>query len=306
MALRVGIDMGLFRILVNKFGEPVSAEELANESEAEVLLIGKWLPPRLSFSKFDTNSYAAVRIMRVLSATGFVTELGVHLYTANVLTKAIAAPALQAAAKILHDNSAQVEMRLHEYFRIHGYKCPTDGTNCAFQWTFNTNLTYFQRIHSSPETLSDFNTFMAGYRNTRRHWVDWFPVETEVLKDFFHGDCNADALIVDVGGGKGHDLERFLARFPQSAGHLILQDVPKTISSLSQLSPGIKAMGHDFFASQPIKGNEPNASLHDFAVLTVSLPSLITSVLQVLGFIILMMFSTTGRMINVAKFFAAS
>ncbi|PQE06958.1 sterigmatocystin 8-O-methyltransferase protein [Rutstroemia sp. NJR-2017a WRK4] len=247
MALRVGIDLGLFRMLSEKFGEPVSAEQLADQSEAET-------PPRLHFSIFDSDKYATVRIMRVLSATGFVTELGVRLYTANMLTNAIATPALQAATKILHDNSALVEMRLHEYFRIHGYKCPTEETNCAFQWTFNTSLTYFQRIHSTPETLGDFNTFMAGYRNKRKHWIDWFPVETEVLSNFFRADSTANILIVDVGGGKGHDLERFLARFPQSAGHLVLQDVPKTISTLNGLTPGIKAMGHDFFTPQPIKG----------------------------------------------------
>jgi hypothetical protein len=191
--------------------------------------------------------------MRVLVSIGFVTELGTNIYAANALTMAITTPALEAAAKTMHDNSAQVEMRLHEYFRIHGYNCPTDGTDCAFQWTFNTNLTYFQRIHSNPETMNDFNTFMAGYRNKRGHWVDWFPIENEILCTFDAG--NDQTLIVDVGGGNGHDLERFLARFPQAKGHLILQDLPGTISSLDRLSPGIQAMSHDIFTPQPIKGN---------------------------------------------------
>ncbi|KAI9687997.1 MAG: hypothetical protein M1820_010349 [Bogoriella megaspora] len=234
MALRLGVDLGLFRILVDRSGESVSAIDIGNISHVETQLI--------------------VRIMRVLSAIGFVTELDRQLYTANGLTGAIATPSLAAATKIMHDNSAQVEMNLHNYFRTHGYTCPTDGANCAFQWTFNTNLTYFQRIHSSAETLHDFNTFMAGYRNKHRHWVDWFPVEAELFDGFIDAPEKSGPLIVDVGGGNGHDLERFIARFPQAKDHLVLQDLTSTVAELGELHPGIKAMAHDFFTPQPVRG----------------------------------------------------
>lgn len=143
-------------------------------------------------------------------------------------------------------------MRMHEYFRVHGYKCPTDSLNCAFQWTFATNLSYFEHMHQNPERLRDFNTFMSGIRSTRKHWIEWFPVETEI--GVASTGVENDTLVVDVGGGKGHDLERFLERFPQTKGRLVLQDLPRTISSIQELSPGIHAMPHDFFTPQPVKG----------------------------------------------------
>ena len=63
-----------------------------------------------------------------------------------------------------------------------------------------------------------------------------------------------DILLVDVGGGNGHDLIRFLNKYPSAWGRLILQDLPNLIQNLEGLSPGIQAMGHDFFTPQVIKG----------------------------------------------------
>lgn len=100
--------------------------------------------------------------------------------------------------------------------------------------------------------MSDFNTFMSGNRVNRKHWIDWFPVEAEILAGTSgtpHG-----TLLVDVGGGKGHDLERFLAKFPQCKGRLTLQDLPGVLENVKKLDEGIKLMPHDFFTPQPIKG----------------------------------------------------
>ena len=148
-----------------------------------------------------TADLHTVRIMRVLTAIGFAAEAGVQSYVATPLTKAITKPSLEAAVKIWyvkpsksalqnsmisrylrsHDNSAQVQMKMPEYFRSNGYVCPTDSANCAFQWTFDTKLPYFEHIHRIPESMNDFNTFMSGNRVNRKHWIDWYPVETEIL-----------------------------------------------------------------------------------------------------------------------------
>lgn len=143
-------------------------------------------------------------------------------------------------------------MKMHEYFRSNGYVCPTDSSNCAFQWTFDTKMPFFEHIHSNPETMKDFNTFMSGNRVNRKHWIDWFPVEAEILSSTSgnpHG-----TVLVDVGGGKGHDLERFLARYPQAKDRLILQDLTEVLENVKKLDEGIKLMAHDFFTPQPIKG----------------------------------------------------
>lgn len=107
---------------------------------------------------------------------------------------------------------------------------------------------------------------MSGIRSTRRHWIEWFPVETEI--GVASTGVENDTLVVDVGGGKGHDLERFLERFPQTKGRLVLQDLPRTIGSIQELSPGIYFMAHDFFTPQPVKGEQNSPVTQPSCMLT--------------------------------------
>lgn len=95
---------------------------------------------------------------------------------------------------------------------------------------------------------------MTGIRGSRNHWSDWFPVEREILSTI--PGAENDTLLVDVGGGKGHDLERLLSQYPQTKGRLVLQDLPDTINRIQQLSPDIRRMPHDFFTPQPVKGKK--------------------------------------------------
>ena len=145
-------------------------------------------------------------------------------------------------------------MKMHDYFRLNGYRCPTSSSDCPFQWTFDTKISYFDHIHSDAQRTKDFNTFMSGNRVDRRHWVDWFPVETEIFSGTLGGSENI--VLVDVGGGNGHDLERFVEKYPSSQGRVVLQDLPQVLGNLGGLHKGIKTMSHDFFTPQPIRGTQ--------------------------------------------------
>ena len=147
-------------------------------------------------------------------------------------------------------------MQTAEHFRLRGYKCPTDTLNCPFQWTYDTDLSYFGYLHQNPEKLKHFEVFLSTNGQTRTFWIEWFPVESEILSAV--PGAENDTLVVDVGGNKGHDLELFMARFPQTKGRLVLQDLQNTINNIQNLSPGIQAMPHDLFAPQPVKGEKKN------------------------------------------------
>lgn len=108
-----------------------------------------------------------------------------------------------------------------------------------------------------PERQRDFHEFMTGIRAARKHWIDWFPVESELLSATTTDEN--DTLLVDVGGGKGHDLERFLRQYPHTKGRLVLQDLPSALNIIQQLSSGIHPMPHDFFTPQPVKGKQDPA-----------------------------------------------
>lgn len=77
-----------------------------------------------------------------------------------------------------------------EYFRINGYKSPTNVRDGPFQYALNTKLTYFDYLHQDPRKVQNFNTFMSGNRNVRRqydiHFLNFLPFSSLMYAlDFF-------------------------------------------------------------------------------------------------------------------------
>ncbi len=77
--------------------------------------------------------------------------------------------------------------------------------------------------------------------------MDFYPIEANLISDADKGEHST--FCVDVGGGKGHDLELLHDRF-SSIGKLVLQDQEKVVRS----STVFESMVYDFFAPQPIRG----------------------------------------------------
>ena len=78
--------------------------------------------------------------------------------------------------------------------------------------------------------------------------MDIYPVHQNLINS---AEAEASAVFcVDIGGGKGHDLDKLHNRFPILPGRLILQDLQKVTTS----SVVFESMVHDFFQPQPIKG----------------------------------------------------
>lgn len=98
---------------------------------------------------------------------------------------------------------------------------------------------------------ADFDAYMeARKKDKQRRWHHVYPITSELVST---GDVSA-TTIVDVGGSVGHDLESFLESNPDFNGSLILQDLPETVESIVREKRVFKAMAHDFFRPQPIKG----------------------------------------------------
>lgn len=157
-------------------------------------------------------------------------------------------------------------IHMPQYLRNTGYRTPVDGNNGPFQFAFGTKLAYFEHIHADPARAERFNTCMQGSKGKRRQWFEWFPMDS--LLDRYTATPES-IFFVDMGGGNGHHLQRFLSRFPLLKGHLVLQDLPVTISSLGEnLDSRIRPMVHDIFSPQPVKGAcvyYTHFVLHDFS-----------------------------------------
>lgn len=91
---------------------------------------------------------------------------------------------------------------------------------------------------------------MEGSQANTAHWADWFPVQERLLD----GVVAESPLLVDVGGGRGHELVGFKERFPSATGQLVLEDLPSVLDGIRSLDGDIQKVNHDFFKPQPIKG----------------------------------------------------
>lgn len=143
--------------------------------------------------------------------------------------------------------------KLPDYLSKIGYKCPDNALDGPFQYAHETTLPSIEWKKQRPPIISSFANHMAGYRQGRTSWMDrgFYPVEERLgpgLKT-----AKDEVLMVDVGGGVGHDLKEFRTKHPQLPGRLILQDRAEIIDRVED-SAEIEPMVHDFYTLQPIKG----------------------------------------------------
>lgn len=119
---------------------------------------------------------------------------------------------------------------------------------------YNTELNFFEHLHNVG-CGEQFNALMGGYHQGRKSWMDagFYPVK-ERLVDGFDAVNKDAAMIVDIGGNLGHDLQEFGRKHPGVPGRLVLQDLPIIIGSIKDLDSKIERMEYDFYTEQPVKG----------------------------------------------------
>lgn len=99
---------------------------------------------------------------------------------------------------------------------------------------------------------------MSTQRTGQNTWItdsSLFPINHFTIQS--KDDDLEAVLMVDVGGGAGHQCIALRQAHADLKGRVVLQDLPGTIamidqSALQQL--GIEARAHDFMTAQPVKG----------------------------------------------------
>lgn len=141
--------------------------------------------------------------------------------------------------------------------------------NGPVQHALQTDKPFFAILQENVRLGSAFNDFMTGYGKARPSWVDYYPIEERLLTR----PSQEAPLLVDVGGGLGHDIAEFHAKHPNAGGKLVLQDTASVISqaqsSTPPLSAAITPTAHDFFTPQPVETQHARAYylhlvLHDW------------------------------------------
>lgn len=89
------------------------------------------------------------------------------------------------------------------------YEVPSNAKAGPYQYAFDTELNMFEYLHEHPPLGKQFDHHMGGYRQGRPSWMDpdFFPVQERLIEGM--DATQNDLLLVDIGGGFGHDLEEF-------------------------------------------------------------------------------------------------
>ncbi|KAJ5280365.1 O-methyltransferase [Penicillium angulare] len=235
VAVRVAIDMRIFIALAEK-DTPLTLDELAAVKNANPILTGWQLKRR------------AERVLRLLSAIGYVIENDVRLYSANDITREMSTRLGSATIRLIIMITLA---KIPEWIRQMKFQNPP-GSNGAFQYAENTGGGgIWDYLLMKPELSDDFNTFMEASSADRPYWGNWFPVQERLLDEYTGGA--GDALLVDIAGGKGHDIKRFHANFPVTPGRLFLQDQDHVLAE-AEIGDHIEKNSIDLFQPQPVRG----------------------------------------------------
>lgn len=143
------------------------------------------------------------------------------------------------------------------------WKNPTSSTDTplAKGWNKPDGASLWEIMKGTP-LASSFNIYMATFNEGHRNWLDFYPV-IERLGDGADQDPSS-VMMVDVGGGHGHQAVSFKRTFPQLPGRVIVQDLPQGLPI--QRAADIEYTEHNFFKEQPIKGTYTNHSLCSFPI----------------------------------------
>ncbi|KUI53281.1 Demethylsterigmatocystin 6-O-methyltransferase [Cytospora mali] len=246
---RIAVDLKLFQHLRDAGERGLTIDELASKTGAEAALLARLM--------------RHVVAMRLLSfAEGRL--------LATPLSNGLAEDNFQKTIEFCYDCTRPSFSSFPEYFKLHDYKdrvTPIDG---PFQFALSREkpLHFFPWLEANPPNLSRFASYMSAYRAGHSRWWDtgFYPVKERLIDGF--DSSVSDVLLIDVGGGQGHDLDLFVACHADRPGRVILQDQESVISSIPDKSEKpYEVQSHDFFTTQPVKaarGYSMHSILHDW------------------------------------------
>ncbi|QDS74400.1 hypothetical protein FKW77_005672 [Venturia effusa] len=207
------------------------------------------------------------RIVRHLVATNVVSFHDSKVYGTR-LSDGLAAENYKQSIDFCYDVARPSFNSFPNFFEKNGYKVPADANKGPFQAAHDTGLPFFGWLVETPPHLDEFAAFMSAYRFGKANWFDknFYPV-AERLIEGFNPDISK-TLLVDVGGGRGHDVAMFAAEYASRPGNLVLQDLEPVIASVvNKESLPFESQVHDFYTTQPIKGARAyslHSILHDW------------------------------------------
>ncbi|KPI44303.1 Demethylsterigmatocystin 6-O-methyltransferase [Cyphellophora attinorum] len=207
-ALNAAHDLHIYSILAENDNAPKSVSQITETTKAEPFLIR--------------------RILRQLAAFRSITETSVDTFANNKFSQFLLEDSAASTLKFTRW-FAPVIAQAPDFLAHYEWKSPADPQKAAFAWTLGLgDLNWFEHLSQDPVNGALFGRMMRAQSEGKPTWSDGlYPVKQ------LHSDGNA--LIVDIGGGNGHDLESAYV-----IDHVNLD--------------GIDKMAYDYYTEQPVKG----------------------------------------------------
>ncbi|CAG8953111.1 hypothetical protein HYFRA_00003308 [Hymenoscyphus fraxineus] len=231
---RIGVDLGIFSAL-HESKQPLSVEALAQKNGAA---------PELLDSPSLTSEG---RILRYLASVGQIKETSKDHFSSSSITATLADDSYQGGIHHFFDTVGPSIQELPDFLAATNYQNITESTKTPFNKAFNTELPAFVWFPSQPERFAHFQKVMTVQRAGAPIFISTFQFKKEL------GNFQGKTVLVDVGGGFGHQAMAVLEAFPELSGKLILQDLPQTLEHVPAID-GIQVMPHNFFEPQVVQG----------------------------------------------------
>ncbi|CAL5871553.1 uncharacterized protein PFLUO_LOCUS5806 [Penicillium psychrofluorescens] len=243
VVIRIAQGMGVFDAFVKSQGKEMSLKELSSNVKGDDKLlrrIMRFLSAHHIFKQTTSDSYKPLPLAMVFGTGSVPGDMIKHFHT-----------------------NMQVTAKLFDYFELNNYTNPEDAYDAPFQLAYNTKSHYFEWLSQNPTKQEAFNSVMTQSQQYRgADWFEIYPVQERLRVS------PDQVLLVDIGGGVGHDIAAFKKHFPDLPGKLVLQDLPQVIETIKEPLPeGIIAISHNMFEPQPISGARAyymRTVLHDF------------------------------------------
>ncbi|KAJ5787336.1 hypothetical protein N7457_002326, partial [Penicillium paradoxum] len=246
IAVRLAVDLKLFDAIAKRTSEcedgKVRVGQLSEDVKADPKLVQ--------------------RIMKSLVPLDILKQHTSDTFSTTRFTEAYVSSSWMSGAVIFFTHLFLFVARLPEYFKEKGWKNPDDIEDSPFNFVLGSKRGYFDYMSSNPYYDNAFHAVMASpYRRDEKSWMDFYPVEEKLRVQ-----SASDVVLVDVGGGRGKDLQIFRERFPDLKGRLVLQDLSH-VAEAADTSSQIETQAHNFFDEQPVKGAKAyylRTVLHDW------------------------------------------
>ncbi|GIZ44600.1 hypothetical protein CKM354_000779400 [Cercospora kikuchii] len=216
-------------------------------------------------SKSSTSPSLTLRLIRYLTASNFIRQLDVDTFATTPVTSLLTtSPGLSSGIHHAIHCYALPVSKMPEFFLKHGYDEPSGPETCLYSYAYGRS--HWEATTQQPEIAKWFNEFMAMATFSMKFWGDVYDLEKLSIQiqtkpeDGNNEDGNngeEGIMLIDVGGGRGHELEKFAKRKDKLGlkGKLILQDRKEVLEQVPEEWRGLfdERVVHDFFKPQEKK-----------------------------------------------------